>query len=333
MPTLGAMTTDDRSVRQIVNEVIDSIERHNETAVNFKTQFCNTTRKENVTVRQRSMTFRPMGSDTTVPEMQHLDDRVLTLAKPTRWGAREAITKAAQEYGIASDDLIESSREAMDADYRFVAQVVLKSMLNDGGWWDAAMSKAPPSFKMNSFATSHEHYLADDVSGVPELAHFSRLKRHIQEHGYGYTNPGASAGARQTAVAVWINGDLAEEIENTAEWIDSTNDRISGQVMDSLQRLGVTPNFTAAGCAVVTDDWIPDNYMLAFDPTVKPCHWRHTDNPEADDLIVIPTTDNVQYVGVEDYIRWQSCRVTLRGAGACYYLNSSSWTDPTGWEF
>jgi hypothetical protein len=329
MPTMGAKTTDDIEVRQIVNEVIDSIERHNEESRNFKTEFCNLTRKENVTIRQRSMTFKEMGSDTTVPDMQHVDERVLSLSEAKRYGVRQAISSAAYEKGIASDDIVEASREAMDADYRFVTQVVLKAMLNDGGFWDAAMTKAPPSWKMQEFSNSHDHYLYDDAGGVPALAHFTELKRHIQHHGYGFTS---GSNQRQTAIVVLINGDAAQEIEDTADWIDNTNDRIPGPVMDTLQRLGMTSRFMAAGCVVVVDDWIPENYMLAFDPLQKLCHWRLTDNPTADDLIVHTTPPDVQYVSVEDFVRWASVRVTLRGAGACYYLDDSSWTDPTGWE-
>ncbi len=329
MPTMGAKTTDNIEVRQIVNEVIDSIERHNETSRNFKTEFCNTTRKENVTIRQRSMVYKKMGSDTTVPDMQHLAEIRLALAEPERYGVRQAITSAAYEQGIASDDIIEASREAMDADYRFVSQVVLKAMLNDGGFYDGAMAQAPPRWKMQEFATTHDHYLADDVGGTPQLAHFAELKRHIQHHGYGYTT---GSNSRQTAIVVLINGDAAQEIEETAEWIDSTNDRIPGPVMDTLMRLGMTPRFMAAGCAVVVDDWIPEHYMLAFDPTQKLCHWRLTDNAAADDMIVHTTPRDVQYVSVEDFVRWASVRVTLRSAGACYYLNSGTWADPTGWE-
>ncbi len=322
----GAYTTDNVPVRLLLTEIIDSIERHNEVSRNWKTEFCKTTHKETVRIRQRSMVFERGGSDTTVADLQHLDYRELDLTAPDWYLLRPGVTKKAFDRGISSDEIREHHREALDADYRLVAQIVLRAMLLDGGWWDAAMSMAPPLFKMNSFATSHDHYLAYNVAGVSTLAHYTRLQRHIQEHGYGMTASG------QNSVVAIINGTMAESIVNTAEWIDNTNDRIPGPVMNALQALGLTPSFTAGGIPVIADDWIPANYILAFDSLQKPCRWRLTDNSIADDLQVIVSDDDAQYVGVREYIRWQSCRVVLRGAGACAYLGSASWTDPTGWE-
>lgn len=325
-PVLGPKTSDDIPAELLRTEFIDSVERHNEADRNFKNLFCKTTRKDTVEVRQRSMVFQKSGADSTTPDFQHLEYQRITVPDPERYLCRPGLTRAAWEAGLASDEVREMHSEALDADSRFITQMVLQEMLTDGGWWDAAMTTAPPPFKMNTFATSEDHYLAANVAGVPAYAHWTNAKHHIQEHGYGFTGQGGCS------VISFMNSEQGEQVENVADWVDATNTRMDTAVLERLQTYGLTPQFTVAGVGVVLEDWVPENYLLFVDSNVKPCHWHLTDNSEADNLMVLMHDDNVQYYGVGDYIRWGSAKVTLRGAGCCYYLDSATWTDPTGFE-
>ena len=325
-PIYGPYTSDNVPAEQLRTEFEDSTAMYNAEARDFRTELCKTTTDNTVRQRQRSMRFLKSGQDTTTPDMEHQDYQEITLTDPSRYMLRAGMTSYAWELeNPSSGTLREIHNEALASDRRLSTQIVLESMLTDGGWYDAAMTEVPPPFAMNTFLTTHDHYLAYNVSGVPAYAHWTAGKRNVQEHGFGISSGGA------TQLVSFINGAQAEEIENVADWVDTT-ERMDTALLETLQRMGLTPSFMVAGIPVVKNDWIPENYMTIFDPGEKICRWKVTDNPVTENLMVHMQEDNAQYHGVGTYVRWGSSKVVLRGAGVSIYLGGASWTDATGWE-
>ena len=326
-PVLGLYTSDDIASEALRTEFMDSVRLYNEEARDFRTELCKITTDNTVRVRQRSMRFERMGSDTALPDFQHQDYAEIAIAKAVRYGLRSGMTAAAwEEEHPDADTLRGIHKESLAADRRLTTQLVLYPMLIDGGWYDATMTVVPPPYAMNTFLTTHDHYLVADAGGVPAYTHFTYGKRHIQEHGFGMTTNNA------TRLVAFINGVQAEYIENVADWVDATNTRMDTELLEVLQKLGLTPSFTVAGIAVVKNDWIPENYMTIFDPGEKVGRYRVTDNPTTRELIVYMEEDGVQYKGLGSYIRWGKVGVARRGAGITYYLGDDAWTDPTGFE-
>lgn len=317
MATPGAFTTDHVPVYLLYTEIVDSVERHNEAERSFLSLFCDVTPKRFYHVRARSMDFEESGQDTTKPQMQHVTRSAINLTEPTRYILGTAITREAYERGISSDEVREAHQEALDADHRLVTQTILRACLTDGGWYDATVT--PPTYKLNTFSSTHDHYLAANVGGTPTFAHFSAAKTHILHHGYSRD------------IIVFMNNAQAAALEEASDF--ASNPTVSSTSMvDDLQKYGMTPQFQILGMPVVVDDWVPENYMFVVSLQLKPVVWRPTDNPETADLIVSTSTEEslgITYYFVEEYARWTSATVVRRGAGVAYYLGGSSWTDPT----
>lgn len=315
MAANGAFTTDHVAAQQLYTEFTESVAVQNEGGVPFRTQLCKETTQKTVRVRQRSMSAQKLGADTTVPDRQRMEYVEFTLPEPIRYGVATAMTREAFDRGVSSDEMREEHAEALRAMGRYATEAIISAAMLDGGWWDAAMTAAPPNYKMNTFATTHDHYLAYDVNGVPALSHFIDLKRTIQEHGYGRT-------------VGFMHGDNAALIEKKAEWAAAT-DVSAGGVLADLQKLGVTPAFMAAGMPVAVEDWIPENYLLVFSLDEKPLRWRHPEGSGNSDIYTVDSVPDGQYKFISEYYSYRSTKVVHRGAGACAYLASGTWTDPT----
>ena len=324
---LGLSTSDGIAAEYMRTEFMDKTAMYNAETRDFRTELCTNTVKDVVNQSQRSVRFKKLGSDSSTPDFQHQDGINITIPDAERYGTTVGMTTARwQKEHPSSGKLRQNHQEALAADRRFSTQLVLKELLTDGGWYDGAMTTAPPPYAMNTFTTATDHYLAANVGGVPAYSHFTESKRTIQQHGFGMD---ANDGTRLVA---FINGAQGEELENVADWVDSTNNRMDTELLEVLQRIGLTPSFMVAGIAVVKNDWIPDGYMTVFDPGEKICRWRITDNPVTENLIIDMSEDNVQYHGLGTYVRWGATKIVMRGAGVSYYLDGASWTDSTGWE-
>jgi len=302
-------------IMDILTEMKVAVSQYNEEDRQWDNLLCERTHKEKVRVPQRSMSYRPIGEGGT-PARQRIDYQEISLPTPMRYGLGSAVTQQAVEDGIDRQTIELNHREALAADQRWVTKVVMRAMLLDGGWWDG--SATPPPWKENTFLSTHDHYLAYNVSGIPALAHFTRMRRHILEHGFG-----------MNGVVCAINGDLAEAITNIAEWATAPSP-MATSTMDSLQRLGLTPSFMAGGVIVVESDWVPDNYAVAWAVGEKPLHWRMPLGlPLNAGVLTWEESPNVRTMESFDYVRRGSCAVTLRGAGCACYFGGAAWVDPT----
>jgi hypothetical protein len=311
---IGILNADD--VLALLTELKAATDFYNEQDQNWKARLCNITTNEFVKFPQRTASMLPVGEGGT-PLRQRIDFQTVQIPDPGRWGIGSAVTQVAIEEGIDEETIRQNHTDALNADYRLITRLCLRAMLMDGGWWDGTAT--PPNWASNTFDATHTHYIAANAAGLPTLAHWTTIKRHIQEHGFGLEEDGG-------VVAV-INGDMASRIEATAEYVQ-TDQPMRTRAMEALQWYGLVPEFRAAGVWVTQSDWVPDNYIAAWALNEKPLHWRIPKGMEgADRLLSWESPENVRVKGSFDYIRRGSTAVTLRGAGVAAYLGGASWVD------
>lgn len=324
MATRGLFTTDNVDLTKVYREIVRSGELYNEAGPNgLRALMFSNTKRHSVRVLQRSLEFK-IASELAMPDRDRQAYVDFDLNSPTPYELREGFDVYALEQGVEAQEILDQGADAREAATRLQSRSCVVEMFTDGNWWDAAMTVAPPSFKTNTFATSHDHYLAYNVSGVPTLAHFSAMKKHILEHGYGYTG----------GLVGFINSANAEDIENTSEW-KTTSNYVSTSFIDDMQKKGLwpsgvsAPTMQAVGVPICVEDWIPENYIGMFDLNVpsKLGRWRL---PEGiNDGIVMDTNSNSElYKFVVTMYRYY-CAPTIvhRGAGCVAYLGSGTWAD------
>jgi len=307
-------------IMALLTEFRAATDFYNQEDRNWKSLLCNVTTAEYVRRPQRSVGMREVGEG-GIPVRQRMDYQTIHLPEPGRWGVGSAVTQKAIEDGIDEEQLRANHAECLAADYRLITKLCIRAMLTDGGWWDGTAQ--PPAWAMNTFTATHTHYLVDATTTTPTLSNWTALQRHIQEHGFGLENAGG-------VIAV-INGAMAKRIVDTAEYVQDVAP-MNTKAMETLQWLGLTADFRAGGVYVTTSDWVPDKYIMAWAAGEKPLHWRLPLGMEGrDELLMWESPENVQIKGAFDYIRRGSAKVTLRGAGAAYYLpgaGDGSWVDP-----
>jgi len=313
--TMGYLNSD--QVMGVLTELIQGTDLYNAETKNWKSQLCNDTILETERVLQRSKVMKAMGDDTSRPDFQRMNYQEIALAAPVRYGIASGVTQVAIDQGITEQMVRADHAEALQADKRLMIQICVDAMLQDGGWWDATAT--PPQWLGNAFLSTHDHYLAYSQSGIPTLANFSEIKRTIQEHGFG---------AGQGNIIAVINGNMAEKIENLAEWATAPGP-MPTSTLDALQVFGVTPAFRAAGVVVAVNDAIPDNYVSAWALDERPLHWRNPRGLPNGGLQAYPEGPSVTMASAASYTRWGSATVTLRGAGCAMYLNNATWANPT----
>lgn len=321
MATNGLYTTDAVPTSILYTELIRDLGLYNQSNPSFMERFCTRTTKKTVRVAQQAARFYKAGSDLARPDWDRNLYREIALSEPVKYQAAVGYTREALERGMSSAEIRDLDQDARNADTRLVQELCLKGMLNDGGFWDAAMTTAPPAFKSNTFTTSHDHYHQAAASGIPTLAHFTELKVDIVEHGYGLGG----------GLVYFFNSQVAGRIENKAEW-NTTSNYVSTPTIAKLQAEGIIngPVFNIAGVPAAVEDWVPDYYILAVDVNARACHWRDTEGVDGRGLIAEVDRDFVK--NITEYRRYGSVKVTQRSAGAVYYLNSGTWADYTGWS-
>lgn len=319
MATNGLYTSDNIPAQQLYTEHMRDIGLYNQTDPSFLSLFCTKTTKKTVRVSQQGMRFSKAGEMGGSP-LDRTAYREFTLSDPVAYEAQAGFTKQAFERGVSADEIADQVADAKAADNRLIQEAVIKSMMNDGGFWDASMSVAPPDYKMNTFTTSHEHYFDLAQSGTPILANFTAMQSTIVEHGYGLDG----------GLVVFMNNAQATAITNAAEWLTTSN-YVSTPAIAQLQSEGIIngPTFNIVGIPVSVNDWVPANYILMVDVNAKPCHWRETEVPAGRGLVT--DLDEGFHSIISGYRRYVSCKVTKRSAGAVMYVNNATWADPTGW--
>lgn len=311
----GAFTTDGIPLQQLYTEMMDSVEMHNETMRDFMGLFCGSpTQKRMEQIRTRSMQFQRAGSDTTRPNMQHVDRWEIDLKTPERMVLNASITAEAWEKGMSSDEVQTHHNEAMAADKRLIVNAVLEEALTGGCWYNGTVT--PPRYKNNTFLSSHDHYLAFDLDGTPNMAALVEAKHEVAHHGY------------DKGIVLFLNSEQIANIEKLTEF-DGSDAALVSPMMQKLQEFGYTVNFQASGIPIIEEDWVPAGYGLAVALSEKPLRWRITDNAVTANVIVAthPMQGDIAYHWIEEYARWISCTGVMPGAGVALYFGGSTWVD------
>lgn len=312
----GPLTSDDvLPLQTIIDRMV--FER-NQADMNWRSVFCDPTIELYVRVKQHAMRMRPHGSDTATPDLQKSTHQTITLPTPKKYSAAAGVTQEALEQGVTRAEVMDDVNDLFAADTEFLIQSTTRGLLLDGGWWDTTAT--PPNWAQNTFAGTHEHYLAYNQAGVLTLANVVTMKRHIQEHGFGMGG----------GLLMLMNGSNVAEIEKLPELATAPGPMPTG-VMDSLQANGIGPEFRLSGVNFAKTDWLPENYALMVDLSTKPMLWRNPAGTASDgalrDYSVQP---DIRYAGVRQLTRYgDSAKVRYRSAGVAVYLGSGTWTDPT----
>jgi len=309
----GALTTDGVPLDLLRTEVMDLVERHNETTRDWIGLLCGApTNKTTANVRIRGMQFQRMGSDTTEPFVQSVPRYSVTLNEPEYFGLAGAITQRAWMKGMDAAEVRELGVECVNADRRLVTNLILQEMLTDGGWY--AQSLTPPNFKNNAFDSTHDHYLGFNVSGIPTAASIVQAKHHITEHGYG------------DSLVCFLNNDQISEWEQDADMVTATAE-MNSPLVQRLLEFGYTPSFQLSGVPIIAEDWVPTNYGVMFSVGALPLRWRIEDNAATANLMEWQKPGDAQYNVWNEFVRVGAATVVLPGAGVSMYFNSDTWAD------
>lgn len=318
----GPVTSDGVSAEVLRTRQIAAAREYN-TEPSLKSLLCESVWQDTLEIYQSAKTMRKLGGDTELATREQADVQTITIPKPEKFGTAYGITQDSLKKGITSLQVMQEFSTAIDADRRLVNQMIVKTMLTDGGWWDA--TAAPPRSANNAMTSSHDHYIAYNVAGVVALAHVARAKRLVNEHGI----PG-------DVIAMW-NGDQIEKMEVQAEWVSAA--AMKTPLLNELQIKGVTPSFYTGGVLWVQNDYMPSGYgwVGSVNSMYKPLAWRYAFQPSDtnDGLIQYAKPEDEQYYRNESFIRWGACAVQMRSLGVAIDLNHATYSAPadiTEWD-
>ena len=283
---------------------------------------CEPTWQDYFYVNQNAKVMRQIASDTERAPRFSVDEQYITLPDPKKYGLATGVTQDSIHFGVTEAQVMDEHNTAIQADIRLQNQIMVKTMLTDGQWWDA--TAAPPRFANNTMASSHDHYLAYDVAGVLALTHINRATRHIREHGI----------SANSEIICLMNGDNLELLGNQAEWISAVAQK--SDLLETWQKFGYKIIGVAGGATLIENDYVPENYALFLDINAprKPLAWRSGKLPNTPDTLqTFQTPPNSQYYLDEEYVRWASAAVQMRSSGVAMYLGHGTWTDPTVTEW
>lgn len=202
---------------------------------------------------------------------------------------------------------------ALEADIKLQFRTVMKRLfnpLNSNGFTDKnepvtvfaaynADGEVPPAYKQNTFAGSHNHYLASGTASITP-ANVKTLQTAIEEHGYTI--------ARGYQLVLWVNKQEADIVRtfrlgvNGAEfdfvvnpatyngkiWVPNNGSYVGGPQEVLPGEIGTYGPFH-----VVQEGYIPAGYVVAIatggtDNITNPVGLREHTNPAYRGLKVIP---------------------------------------------
>lgn len=176
------------------------------------------------------------------------------------------------------------ANQAMDADNRLVYTKVMRRIFNntnnlasiDGNPYNVytfynGSGEAPPTYKSNTFASNHNHFLASGAVTV-DPGDLEAIIEHLYHHGYDGTN-----GYRLVLMAnrveaekirLFVKGTAGATYDfipaqGTPAFFMSEDQRIQGgQVPAQLNGFKVTGSY--GDLTIIEEDMIPAGYMIAF---------------------------------------------------------------------
>jgi len=309
----GLFTLDDVDTRMLYKEFIQGVEIYNELTWGIVSKFIRRTTKESMKVWERNMEFEET-AEGYLETWQKIRSREIALTLKD-FALGFGFTKQAIQDSTA-DELRETQAEALRADQRLLTKRFFAKVMSpatDKGFWDGNESVAPPNFKGNTFTTAHTHYLASGSSSI-KLADINRIKQHIQEHGY------------MGELWMLLNSGLVEDLENLAGWTAAMTP------VSLIERIA-TEGFKAIklfqGFNFVTDDWVPDGYLVALEGQIQPIAMREPLQPAGRGLKLYEGPFSDMPLREAYYEHRFDLEVVQRGAGAVMQITTGSYSKPT----
>lgn len=181
-----------------------------------------------------------------------------------------------------------------------------------------------PSYKNNSFASAHYHYLGINTTTLAPT-HIHAMTKDIQEHGFGLT-PGSRLLFANTAEA----DDLLALMDTNAS--STILQAITAMREKAIDGGMVNTGVTLYGARVVITDDVPAGYLAMVATDVKPIARRVHLNPAYRGLqLYSEFATNPDYpLANQQYMRRIGFGVQQMGAGTCRQIvGSATYTNPT----
>ena len=327
-PSYGLLTSDDIDCRMLYKEFQQGVQVYNEVEWGLLKRFVRETSKESVRIWQRNMEFVTAAEGYLETWQKIRATEIMLPLEDFEIGF--AFTKKAIQDATANE-LKETQGEALRADQRLLAKRFFYRALRRGtatsaratasmGWWDGRMAEtgadgaAPPSWKGNTFTTSHNHF---DTTGANDLAlsDFSALKREIREH--GYSGP----------LFLFMNSEQVEECENLAGW---TSAMTPNSIIETVATQGFEALKQFQGFTIIQDDWITEGYLMAIEAKIRPITMRLPLNKSAQGLKLWEGPYSAYPLQEAYYGHRFDMAVCHRGAGAVREITTdATYTNPT----
>jgi len=314
MSSKGLFTLDDVDTRMLYKEFQQGVDIYNEAEWGIVAKFIRSTTKESVKVWERSMEFEE-SSEGYLETWQKIRNREIAISLKD-YALGFGFTKQAIQDSTANE-LAETQAEALRADQRLLAKLyfsVCLSPASNKGFWDGAETVAPPAHKGNTFLTTHTHYVTSGAA-TPTLADINLLKRLIREHGY------------QGGLFAFLNSNTVEDLENLAGW---TTAMTPNSVIEAIAKGGFDAVKVFQGLTWITDDWVPDGYIMAIEGNIKPVTMREPLAAAARGLKLYEGPYSDMPLREAYYERRMGMEACHRGAGAVIQITTSgTYSKPT----
>ena len=226
-----------------------------------------------------------------------------------------------------SYELDERTKKAIAADQRLVMKKYFGTMLmKTASGFYRGTGFAPPKYKNNTFASSHQHYVLSNLGAGDaawDIDDVRWVKEHILEHGYSALN-----------LHLYANSNTIRTIEGWATWSASSTPTVPTRLTDRLSTEGFAQGVSIEGFVLHHEEWIPDDYML-FLSHDEPCLTERVHpNPSARGLMLITGKNSNCQLEDSYYERAIGTAVISKGAGVVMYnTTGAAWADPEGFNF
>ncbi len=317
-------TIDDVLIEEVVtNLLIPQINRYNEYGgLDWRARFC-----EN--------------ADETMQEFLHLETDKLPQLGPhsiptpmghkkgwyqefvLRWGASVGFDTTFIQDAKASD-YVKKMAVAAQWDLRRIRYEIIKESVNPQsagrGFWNKTFDtqagiSAPPTWGVNTFTGSHNHYLTTGAATISNLDFFFDGMQHIDEH--------MDAGGDYICL---MNSADINQLRKLVSFVGSNRANISNPATDQMVTQGINKEFEWGGITFVQEQNVPANYVVLLGGTgsQKPFKFHEPNNPQFRGLLWIEG-NNGNYPWMDSYVfRQFAVRSFNRSQGVVYQITANA---------
>lgn len=251
------------------------------------------------------------------------------------------------------------NNQALEADSILMFQMIMWTLFNNTNrtasirekaynvysFYNGTDGETPPSYKTNTFASNHTHYLASGA-GTVNSGDLDDMYTALAEHGYK-----RSEGYNIVLIVNAAQGDVIRTFRSVQNGGSSKWDFIPAQgtpafliPRDYIQPQGqLQPSATVQGMdvigtygemTIVQEDYMPAGYMVAFatggrDNVQNPIGIRQHANPAYRGLRLVKARQDDYPLQDSYYTRGFGTGIRHRGAGVVMQVTAGSYAPPT----